>query len=119
MTAISKERTVTKVLNKYPKCKSIFSSYTIKGVIMMVRSNFMGRGQRGGMGMGFRGNSSPWPNIGRGRGGMPRCGCYQANAPQQSFNSGDEITALRNQARNLKNKLGMIESRIQDMEKAK
>lgn len=83
----------------------------------------MGRGQRGGMGMGFRGSSPPWPNIGRGRGGMPRCGYYQVNAqtnaPQQSFNSEDEITALRNQARNLKNELEMIESRIQDMEKAK
>ena len=32
-----------------------------------------GVGFRGGMGFGFRGASPPWPYVGRGRGGLPRC----------------------------------------------
>jgi len=32
-----------------------------------------GFGFRGGRGFGFRGTSPPWPYIGRGRGGLPRC----------------------------------------------
>ena len=31
-------------------------------------------GHRGGF--GFRGSTPPWPYIGRGRGGLPRCGYY-------------------------------------------
>ena len=31
-------------------------------------------GYRGGF--GFRGSTPPWPYIGRGRGGLPRCGYY-------------------------------------------
>jgi hypothetical protein len=30
-------------------------------------------GFRGGWGFGFRGGSPPWPYVGRGRGGLPRC----------------------------------------------
>ncbi|MFC1944534.1 DUF5320 domain-containing protein [Chloroflexota bacterium] len=30
-------------------------------------------GYRYGYGFGFRGGSPPWPYVGRGRGGMPRC----------------------------------------------
>lgn len=36
----------------------------------------MGRGSGGGMGFGFRGSSPPWPYVGRGRGGLPRCGYF-------------------------------------------
>ena len=32
-----------------------------------------GFGGRGGAGFGFRGASPPWPYVGRGRGGLPRC----------------------------------------------
>ena len=32
-----------------------------------------GSGGRGGAGLGFRGSSPPWPYVGRGRGGLPRC----------------------------------------------
>ena len=32
-----------------------------------------GFGFRGGWGFGFRGSSPPWPYVGRGRGGLPRC----------------------------------------------
>jgi len=46
----------------------------------------MGRGFRGGMGFGFRGSSPPWPYVGLGRGGLPRCGYFlsgAAGAPAQ------------------------------------
>jgi hypothetical protein len=33
-----------------------------------------------GRGFGFRGSSPPWPYVGRGRGGLPRCGYYGAYA---------------------------------------
>ncbi|MDY6892357.1 MAG: DUF5320 domain-containing protein [Chloroflexota bacterium] len=39
-----------------------------------------GRSGRG-RGFGFRGSSPPWPYVGRGRGGLPRCaypGAYEA-----------------------------------------
>jgi hypothetical protein len=36
-----------------------------------------GRGfGRGGWGFGFRGSSPPWPFVGIGRGGLPRCGYF-------------------------------------------
>ena len=40
----------------------------------------MGRGFRGGMGFGFRGSSPPWPYVGLGRGGLPRCGYFLSGA---------------------------------------
>jgi len=40
------------------------------------RGGGMGRGFRGGMGFGFRGSSPPWPYVGIGRGGLPRCGYF-------------------------------------------
>ena len=40
----------------------------------------MGRGFRGGMGFGFRGSSPPWPYVGLGRGGLPRCGYFFSGA---------------------------------------
>ena len=39
-----------------------------------------GYGSRGGMGFGFRGSSPPWPYVGRGRGGLPRCGYFLSGA---------------------------------------
>ena len=41
----------------------------------------MGRGFGGGMGFGFRGSSPPWPYVGIGRGGLPRCGYFLNGAP--------------------------------------
>ena len=35
-----------------------------------------GRGGMRGMGFGFRGSSPPWPYVGLGRGGLPRCGYF-------------------------------------------
>ena len=40
----------------------------------------MGYGFRGGMGFGFRGSSPPWPYVGLGRGGLPRCGYFLSGA---------------------------------------
>jgi hypothetical protein len=43
--------------------------------------NGYGRGfGRGGWGFGFRGSSPPWPYIGIGRGGLPRCGYFLSGA---------------------------------------
>jgi hypothetical protein len=39
---------------------------------------FGGRG--GGWGFGFRGSSPPWPYVGLGRGGLPRCGYFLSGA---------------------------------------
>jgi hypothetical protein len=36
------------------------------------------------MGFGFRGDSPPWPYVGRGRGGLPRCG-YFAGGTEASW----------------------------------
>ncbi len=44
------------------------------------RGGGMGRGFRGGMGFGFRGSSPPWPYVGLGRGGLPRCGYFLSGA---------------------------------------
>ena len=44
-------------------------------------NGFGGRGFRGGgWGFGFRGSSPPWPFIGLGRGGLPRCGYFLSGA---------------------------------------
>ncbi len=40
----------------------------------------MGRGFGRGMGFGFRGSSPPWPYVGLGRGGLPRCGYFFSGA---------------------------------------
>jgi len=43
--------------------------------------NGYGRGfGRGGWGFGFRGSSPPWPYVGLGRGGLPRCGYFFSGA---------------------------------------
>lgn len=39
-----------------------------------------GLGWGRGMGFGFRGASPPWPYIGLGRGGLPRCGYFLSGA---------------------------------------
>lgn len=39
-----------------------------------------GLGYGRGRGFGFRGSSPPWPYVGRGRGGLPRCGYFLSGA---------------------------------------
>ena len=88
----------------------------------MFGSNLMGRGQTGGMGLGFRGSSPPWPYVGRGRGGLPRCSYYpgsRANTPAQGVNSEQEISLLKGQAENIKKELDMVETRIRNLEAGK
>ena len=87
----------------------------------------LGRGiggvARGGMGFGFRGSSLPWPYIGRGRGGLPRCAYYTSNpavaepARATSTMSGEEeLNYLKNQAKVVKGNLDRINARLQDLE---
>jgi hypothetical protein len=98
-----------------------------------------GRGAGGGgMGFGFRGSSPAWPYVGRGRGGLPRCG-YGAGigAPAAGFyqppysatpapgydsyaaevSKEDELGFMKNQAEAIKTQLEEIKSRMHDLEK--
>jgi len=98
----------------------------------MYGRNFWGRGQRGGMGMGFRGNSPPWPYVGRGRGGLPRCSYYfpgavvppyqplvQTQAAYTPFSvpmsKGEDLGYLKDKAQSIKEQLDSIESRMRDL----
>jgi hypothetical protein len=103
-----------------------------------------GRGSGGGMGFGFRGSSPPWPYVGRGRGGLPRCGYYfgGAGAPApgsyrpRSYYQGtppaagyapyspgmtreEELGYMKDQAEAIKGQLEEIESRMHDLEAEK
>jgi NAD-dependent dihydropyrimidine dehydrogenase PreA subunit len=103
-----------------------------KGGEMMTYGYGYGRGfgRRGGAGLGFRGTSSSWPYIGRGRGGLPRCwhpgawgvpvaagfhtapwGTAYGTAPAYD----DELGFLKNQAEAMKRELEDIERRIQEL----
>ena len=102
-----------------------------------------GRGFRGGMGFGFRGSSPPWPYVGLGRGGLPRCGYFLsgAGAPaawsyQQApyplyagapstpgyapfapqVTKEQELGFLQEQAEAIKSQLDQIEARMRDLE---
>lgn len=100
------------------------------------RGRGTGRGFRGGMGFGFRGSSPPWPYVGRGRGGLPRCGYYLSGPGasrtlpyQQSpyplygetpfappMTKEEELDFLRGQAEAIKGQLAQIETRMREME---
>ena len=87
----------------------------------MFGRNLTGRGQRGGMGLGFRGSSPPYPYIGQGRGGLPRCSYYfgnQANiaVAAPGVTKEQEINFLKSQANNIKKELDNIESKIRNLE---
>lgn len=97
-----------------------------------------GYGFRGGWGFGFRGASPPWPYVGVGRGGLPRCwhfvgatgapvpGSY-ARFPRGYYGPGwtpfspeemkeQELGFLRREAEELKGALEDIEGRIRELE---
>ena len=102
-----------------------------------------GRGFGRGMGFGFRGASPPWPYIGRGRGGLPRCGYFPGGAgapppwPYQPPFYGQEATApgyapfspqmdkeqeldyLKGLAQSMRDDLKEIETRVQEIESKK
>jgi len=98
-----------------------------------------GRGLGRGMGFGFRGASPPWPYVGIGRGGLPRCGYFfrgvaaypppvygvpvydpatapPSYTPYAAPTSEDEISYLRDQAEAIRTELDSIESRMRDLE---
>jgi len=107
------------------------------------RGRGLGRGSGGGMGFGFRGASPPWPYVGRGRGGLPRCGYflsgagapapwpyqpssqwgmpatpgYEPYAPQVTKE--EELNYLKDQAEAIKGQLKEIDSRMHDLEAEK
>jgi hypothetical protein len=91
------------------------------------------------MGFGFRGASPPWPYVGRGRGGLPRCGYFLSGAgapPPQYYQPPfygqtaypgnlpftpqmtreDELAYLKSQAEMIKGQLDQIDSRMKDLE---
>jgi hypothetical protein len=83
-----------------------------------------GRGGRRGAGLGFRGSSPPYPYIGRGRGGLPRCQYPGATFPfrdtfipsnQAQMTNEQELDALKRQAEDIKKELESIESRIREL----
>ena len=87
----------------------------------------MGVGLRGGMGFGFRGSSPPWPYVGIGRGGLPRCSYFLSGAtgippasgtvpfaPQMSREQ--ELDSLKNQANAIRSQLEQIEARVRELE---
>jgi hypothetical protein len=96
-----------------------------------------GRGGGRGLGFSFRGATPPWPYVGRGRGGLPRCGYYlsgagvgapaygavpyPAYAPQYAPLGGvvtpeDDLDHLRQQAEAIRSNLQDIEKRMHDLE---
>jgi hypothetical protein len=90
------------------------------------RGRSAGSGARGGQGFGFRGSSPPWPYVGRGRGGLPRCAYYTgvpaptgpasatATMPRE-----EELTYLKNQAQAIKDDLERINFRVHNLESGK
>jgi ferredoxin len=80
-----------------------------------------------GRGLGFRGSPPPWPYVGRGRGGLPRCWYpglsgaavpYAAPAPYWPAPSHEEeLGVLKDQADVMKRELEDIERRIRELEK--
>ena len=93
-----------------------------------------GYGFRGGWGFGFRGGSPPWPYVGLGRGGLPRCWYpdlwaypqvpyppfypggmpYYHTAP--SYTQEHALDFLKEEAQAVRNELAEIERRIQELE---
>ena len=93
------------------------------------------------MGFSFRGSSPPWPYVGIGRGGLPRCGYFSSSAagraplgweyrqPNYAFNASipyapqvapeQEIDSLRNQAEAISEQLEQIETRMRELESEK
>jgi len=95
-----------------------------------------GRGYGQGMGFGFRGSSPPWPYVGIGRGGLPRCQAYMgygaagtgypfvpwpwaaSRRPYGAVGSPqEEIQFLKNQGAMLRKEIDAIDARIKELEK--
>jgi NAD-dependent dihydropyrimidine dehydrogenase PreA subunit len=94
-----------------------------KGGDIVMRGRSWSGGQGRGSGFGFRGSSPPWPYVGRGRGGLPRCyypgygGSPVGGAtPYGPPAAGQEVDFLREEASALKKHLEDIEARIKELE---
>jgi len=93
----------------------------------MFGRNVTGRDQRVRVGIGFRGSSPPWPYVGRGRGGLPRCQYPGATispryAPASyvtQMTREQELAFLKSQAEAMKMQLEQVEARIRDLETRK
>jgi len=80
-----------------------------------------------GCGFGFRGASPPWPYVGWGRGGLPRCwhpGAVMAQpyapvSPYPPLTPEEEVDWLKRQAETIKSELNQVEARIRDIEAQK
>jgi len=88
-----------------------------------------------GRGFGSRGASPPWPYVGRGRGGLPRCWHpdfwgvpaygptvypYYGDTPYTPPPTKEaEMDFLKNEAEAIRAELGRIESRMRDLETGK
>lgn len=90
---------------------------------------------RYGRGFGLRGASPPWPYVGLGRGGLPRCwyfpgpaapvygqpgraGAYPASGPAPypgAMTREQELDFLRSQAQAIKSQLEQIDARIKEL----
>ena len=105
------------------------------------RGRGFGRDLGGGMGFGFRGASPPWPYVGKGRGGLPRCGYFLSGSgvplPWQhqppfygqkvatpgytpfspQVTKEEELDYLRDQAEAIKSQLEQVDSRMRHLEK--
>jgi NAD-dependent dihydropyrimidine dehydrogenase PreA subunit len=93
---------------------------SIKGGDIMRGRDWFG-GSRGS-GFGFRGSSPPWPYVGRGRGGLPRCyypglagsSGHMPYRPQLTAEQG--VDSLKEEASAVKKHLEDIEARIKELE---
>jgi hypothetical protein len=92
---------------------------------MMFGGNFAKRGGSSGRGIGFRDNSPPYPYVGRGRGGLPRCqypGAFLSARDmtwptyRTQMTQEQELDVLKKQAQDIKKELEIVESRIHDLE---
>ena len=85
-----------------------------------------GFGAGRGMGFAFRGSSPPWPYVGRGRGGLPRCAYFLSGTGQTPYpvtpetaTKEQELSLLTTQAATMKEQLEQIEARIKSLEGGK
>ena len=70
-----------------------------------------------GRGFGFRGCSLPWPFVGWGRGGLPRCWAYWgASLSYYPMSREQELSVLRDQAQMLRQSIEEIERRVKGLE---
>jgi len=83
-----------------------------------------GQGRGRGYGFGFRGSDLEWPYIGRGRGGLPRCGAYIGDYGLQriggfsrNYSKSDELNNLKLYAESLKKEMDRVNERIAELEK--